>query len=172
METIFWETHNNALFNVFIRDLGQGINTNLKHMILDNDKSEQKEVIHQSKKPKPMKKKDLIIQEQNIKRNEKLIKDDLMKIDYAFQSISEKNYMEKFNYLKTEEAKQIFKVKLLEYFVKLQKEEKKDYMSQILILYYSLKYGQHEYILNDTIYRFREFVVPFPIYTFCTWSEF
>ena len=153
METIFWETHNNALFNVFIRDLGQGINTNLKHMILDNDKSEQKEVIHQSKKPKPMKKKDLIIQEQNIKRNEKLIKDDLMKIDYAFQSISEKNYMEKFNYLKTEEAKQIFKVKLLEYFVKLQKEEKKDYMSQILILYYSLKYGQHEYILNNTNYQ-------------------
>ena len=153
METIFWETHNNALFNVFIRDLGQGINTNLKHMILDNDKSEQKEVIHQSKKPKPMKKKDLIIQEQNIKRNEKLIKDDLMKIDYAFQSISEKNYMEKFNYLKTEEAKQIFKVKLLEYFVKLQKEEKKDYMSQILILYYSLKYGQHEYILNDINYQ-------------------
>jgi hypothetical protein len=153
METIFWETHNNALFNVFIRDLGQGINTNLKHMILDNDKSEQKEVIHQSKKPKPMKKKDLIIQEQNIKRNEKLIKDDLMKIDYAFQSISEKNYMDKFTYLKTEEGKQIFKVNLLEYFVKLQKEEKKDYMSQILILYYSLKYGQHEYILNDTKYH-------------------
>ena len=153
METIFWETHNNALFNVFIRDLGQGININLKHMILDNDKSEQKAVGHQSKKPKPMKKKDLIIQEQNIKRNEKLIKDDLMKIDYAFQSISEKNYMEKFTYLKTEEAKQIFKVNLLEYFVKLQKEEKKDYMSQILILYYSLKYGQHEYILNDTKYH-------------------
>jgi hypothetical protein len=153
METIFWETHNNALFNVFIRDLGQGIRTNLKHMILDNDKSEQKAVGHQSKKPKPMKKKDLIIQEQNIKRNEKLIKDDLMKIDYAFRSISEKNYMEKFTYLKTEEAKQIFKVKLLEYFVKLQKEEKKDYMSQILILYYSLKYGQHEYILNDPKYQ-------------------
>ena len=37
METIFWETHNNALFNVFIRDLSMG-NINLKHMILDNDR--------------------------------------------------------------------------------------------------------------------------------------
>jgi len=163
METIFWETHNNALFNVFIRDLGQGIQTNLKHMILDNDKSELVVTtadVHKSKKPKVMKKKDLIIQEQNIIRDEKLIKDDLMKIDYAFQSISENNYMEKFNYLKTEKGKQIFKVKLLEYFVKLQKGSKgvkgangsKDYMSQILILYYSLKYGQHEYILDDEKY--------------------
>ena len=38
METLFWETHNNSLFNVFIRDLSMGLNTNLKHMIQDNDK--------------------------------------------------------------------------------------------------------------------------------------
>ena len=38
METLFWETHNNALFNVFIRDLSMSLNTNLKHMILDNDR--------------------------------------------------------------------------------------------------------------------------------------
>ena len=71
METLFWETHDNTQFNVFIRDLSQGINTNLKHMILDNDKSEisqVKRVIHKSKKPTQMKKKDLIIQEQNKKR--------------------------------------------------------------------------------------------------------
>ena len=157
METIFWETHNNALFNVFIRDLGQGIKTNLKHMILDNDGDElgMLSTVNKSKKPKVMKKKDLIIQEQNIIRDEKLIKDDLMKIEYAFQSLSEHNFMEKFNYLKTEKGKQIFKVRLLEYFVKLQKGSKgskKDYMSQILILYYSLKYGQHEYILEDEKY--------------------
>ena len=166
METIFWETHNNALFNVFIRDLGQGIKINLKHMILDNDADAVDELdmpntVNKSKKPKVMKKKDLIIQEQNIIRDKKLIKDDLMKIEYAFQSLSEHNFMEKFNYLKTEKGKQIFKVRLLEYFVKLQKGSKdsksskvtkgskKDYMSQILILYYSLKYGQHEYILKD-----------------------
>ena len=81
-----------------------GLNTNLKHMIQDNDKTSDKT----TKSKKPMKK-DLIIQEQNKKRFKKLIQDDLMKIDYAFKNISEKNFMEKFNYLKTDEAKQVFK---------------------------------------------------------------
>ena len=130
-----------------------GLNTNLKHMILDNDKiTEDKKPVLKSKKPKPMKKKDLIIQQQNKKRFEKLIQDDLMKIDYAFRSINETNFTEKFNYLKTDKAKQIFKVKLLDYFIQLQKEKKRDYMSQILILYYSLKYGKNEYIINDEKY--------------------
>ena len=154
METLFWETHNNSLFNVFIRDLSMG-NTNLKHMILDNDKintNSKKSSDKASKKPKPMKKKDLIIMEQNKKRENKLIQDDLMKIEYAFKDINGNNFMEKFNYLKTEKAKQIFKVRLLDYFIKLQKSKKRDYMSQILILYYSLKYGKNEYIINDEKY--------------------
>jgi len=154
METLFWEIHNNSLFNVFIRDLSLGLNTNLKHMILDYDKikTNNKSSDKVSKKPKPMKKKDLIIMEQNKKRENKLIQDDLMKIDYAFKDINETNFMEKFNYLKTEKAKQIFKVRLLDYFIKLQKSKKKDYMSQILILYYSLKYGKNDYIINDEKY--------------------
>ena len=153
METLFWETHNNSLFNVFIRDLSMGLNTNLKHMIQDNDKeSEKVNDKTKSKKPKQMKKKDLIIQEQNKKRFEKLIQDDLMKIDYAFKNINENNFMEKFNYLKTEEAKQVFKLQLLDYFIRLQKSKKRDYMSQILILYYSLKYGKNEYIKDDEKY--------------------
>ena len=147
METLFWETHNNSLFNVFIRDLSMGLNTNLKHMILDNDKT-----INDKISNKPMKKKDLIILEQNKKRFEKLIHDDLMKIDYAFKSINENNFTEKFNNLKTDEAKQVFKVKLLDYFIRLQKSKKKDYISQILILYYSLKYGHNGYIINDETY--------------------
>ena len=154
METLFWETHNNSLFNVFIRDLSMG-NTNLKHMILDNDKintNSKKSSDKASKKPKPMKKKDLIIMEQNKKRENKLIQDDLMKIEYAFKDINGNNFMEKFNYLKTEKAKQIFKIRLLDYFIKLQKSKKRDYMSQILILYYSLKYGKNEYIINDEKY--------------------
>lgn len=152
METLFWETHNNALFNVFIRDLSMGLNTNLKHMIQDNDKVIDNDKPTKSKKPKQIKKKDLIIQEQNKKRFEKLIQDDLMKIDYAFKNIDENNFTEKFNYLKTDKAKQVFKVKLLDYFIKLQKKGKRDYMSQILILYYSLKYGKNEYIINDEKY--------------------
>ena len=152
METLFWETHNNSLFNVFIRDLSMGLNTNLKHMILDDDKVCDKNNDKVSKKPKPMKKKDLIIQQQNKKRFEKLIQDDLMKIDYAFKDIDENNFMEKFNYLKTDEAKQVFKTRLLDYFIKLQKDKKQDYMSQILILYYSLKYGKNEHIKDNEKY--------------------
>lgn len=151
METLFWETHNNSLFNVFIRDLSMSLNTNLKHMIQDNDKVIDNDKT-KSKKPKQIKKKDLIIQEQNKKRFEKLIQDDLMKIDYAFKNIDENNFTEKFNYLKTDKAKQVFKVRLLDYFIQLQKKGKRDYMSQILILYYSLKYGKNEYVINDDKY--------------------
>ena len=42
METLFWETHNNALFNVFMRDLTQNQSINLKHMIFDDDNNKQK----------------------------------------------------------------------------------------------------------------------------------
>ena len=133
METLFWETHNNALFNVFMRDLTQNQSINLKHMILDDDNSKQK------KKVKHIKKKDLIIQEQNKKRGEKQIKDDFMKIEYAFKNLTSENFYDKFNNLKTEKGKQIFKFRLLSHFVDLQKSQKKDYMSQILILYFSLK---------------------------------
>ena len=51
METLFWETHNNSLFNVFIRDLSMGLNTNLKHMIQDNDKVIDNNKPTKSKKP-------------------------------------------------------------------------------------------------------------------------
>ena len=53
-ETLTWEKHDNALFNIFIRDLSMGLNTNLKHMILDNNNDESKIKL---KKPKLMKKK-------------------------------------------------------------------------------------------------------------------
>lgn len=147
METLFWETHNNALFNVFMRDLTQNQSINLKHMILDDDNSKHVK----SKKVGKPKKKDLIIQEQNKKREEKQIQDDLMKIDYAFKNITPENFYEKFNNLKTEKGKQIFKHRLLSHFVELQKRKEKDYMSQILILYYSLK-NKDDLICSDEDY--------------------
>ena len=77
------------LFNVFMRDLTQNQSINLKHMILDDDNSKQKS----KKVAKHIKKKDLIIQEQNKKREEKQVKDDFMKIDYAFKNITLKTFM-------------------------------------------------------------------------------
>ena len=147
METLFWETHNNALFNVFMRDLNANQTINLKHMILDDDNSKQKS----KKVAKHIKKKDLIIQEQNKKREEKQVKDDLMKIDYAFKNITPENFYDKFNNLKTGKGKQIFKYRLLSHFVDLQKRKEKDYMSQILILYYSLK-NKDDLIKDDENY--------------------
>ena len=146
METLFWETHNNALFNVFMRDLTQNQSINLKHMIFDDNNTKQK-----PKKVGKPKKKDLIIQEQNKKRFEKQIQDDIMKIDYAFKNITPENFYEKFNNLKTEKGKQIFKYRLLSHFVDLQKRKEKDYMSQILILYYSLK-NKDEFMREDENY--------------------
>ena len=73
-------------------------------MIFDDDNNKQK-----PKKVGKPKKKDLIIQEQNKKRSEKQIQDDIMKIDYAFKNITPENFYDKFNNLKTEKGKQIFK---------------------------------------------------------------
>jgi hypothetical protein len=148
METLFWETHNNALFNVFMRDLTQNQSINLKHMILDDNSESVKPKKQKASKPK---KKDLIIQEQNKKRSEKLIQDDIMKIDYAFKNITPHNFYDKFNNLKTEKGKQIFKLRLLSHFIDLQKKEKVDYMSQILILFYSLK-NKDDLIKDDENY--------------------
>jgi hypothetical protein len=148
METLFWETHNNALFNVFMRDLTQNQSINLKHMILDDNSESVKPKKQKASKPK---KKDLIIQEQNKKRGEKLIQDDIMKIDYAFKNITPHNFYDKFNNLKTEKGKQIFKLRLLSHFIDLQKKEKVDYMSQILILFYSLK-NKDDLIKEDEKY--------------------
>ncbi|MAD57164.1 MAG: hypothetical protein CMK44_01145 [Porticoccus sp.] len=148
METLFWETHNNALFNVFMRDLTGNQSINLKHMILDDDNGKH---LKPEKKVKHVKKKDLIIQEQNKKRSEKQVKDDFMKIDYAFKDITPENFYDKFNNLKTEKGKQIFKFRLLSHFVYLQKRKEKDYMSQILILYYSLK-NKDDLIKSDENY--------------------
>ncbi len=148
METLFWETHNNALFNVFMRDLTQNQSINLKHMILEDNSKPVKQKKQKASKPK---KKDLIIQEQNKKRSEKQIQDDIMKIDYAFKIITPHNFYDKFNNLKTEKGKQIFKLRLLSHFIDLQKKEKVDYMSQILILFYSLK-NKDDLIKEDEKY--------------------
>ena len=145
METLFWETHNNSLFNVFMRDLTQNQSINLKHMILDDDNSKHVK----SKKVGKPKKKDLIIQEQNKKLQEKQIQDDLMKIDYAFKNITSENFYEKFNNLKTMGNKYLNTDHYP--FCGFTKAMKKDYMSQILILYHSLK-NKDDLIKNDEKY--------------------
>ena len=43
METVFWQDLNSNNFNVFIRDLSSSMNINLKHMVEDLFKEEEKE---------------------------------------------------------------------------------------------------------------------------------
>ncbi len=128
METAFWEELNTNNFNVFIRDLSSSMNTNLKHMIEDFDKDKDKDKI----KPKKMKKKDLIIIEQNKKRYKKSIDEDNNLIDFLLKNINDDNPYENFEKLKTNEGRLEYKFRLLERYWK------KKYVKHIFVLYYHL----------------------------------
>ena len=130
METALWQVLDINNFNVFIRDLSSSVNTNLKHMIEDFDKVHEKEV-----KPKKMKKKDIIILEQNKKRYNKLIEGDNKIIEFLIQNINDDNPYLNFEKLKTDEGKKEYKLRLLERYWK----KKNKYISHVFILYFHLK---------------------------------
>ena len=127
MESLHWENHNSTTFNVFIRDLSQGNKVNLKWMIEDlgtRDPECQKKLKGKGKK-QIIKKKDLIIQEQNKIREKKQVGDDLQKIEFLFLNLNDKNIYDNFDNLKTILGKQTFKLKLLCHFIEKQKDKKK-----------------------------------------------
>ena len=152
MEILHWEDHNSETFNIFIRDLSLNLNANLKYMIEDLDKKENLKQLKKNKKL-VLKKKDIIINEQNKKREKKKEEDDLIIMDFLFRNLTNENIYNNFDKLKTEKGKQIYKFRLLCYFIKKQKEKKKDYISYILNLYFSLKYGANEYLFEDKEYQ-------------------
>ena len=125
--------------SIFLRDLSADVTINLKHMIEDKyKKSEKENVKKKGKKGKeaPMKKKDIIIQQQNEKRKARDIEDDINRVDY-FLKIIDKN--EPFSHLtkfKTMDGKLKYKYELLKL---LWDEDKKKYMKYIIILFYELK---------------------------------
>tara|TARA_B100001115_G_C15846604_1_gene426945 strand:- start:1034 stop:3931 length:2898 start_codon:yes stop_codon:yes gene_type:complete len=125
--------------SIFLRDLSADVNINLKHMIEDKyKKSEKENVKKKGKKGKeaPMKKKDIIIQQQNEKRKARDIEDDINRVDY-FLKIIDKN--EPFSHLKkfkTSEGKLKYKYELMKL---LWDEDKKKYMKYVIILFYELK---------------------------------
>ena len=156
MESLHWENHNSTTFNVFIRDLSQGNKVNLKWMIEDlgtRDPECQKKLKGKGKK-QIIKKKDLIIQEQNKIREKKQVGDDLQKIEFLFLNLNDKNIYDNFDNLKTILGKQTFKLKLLCHFIEKQKDKQKklDYMPHILNIYFNMKYGEEQYLLNSDEY--------------------
>ena len=77
MELLLKRDINKNNFNIFIRDLCQGQNINLKHMIEDLFIKEKNNLLknknYNKRKNVPRKKKDIIIEEQNAKRKQKKI---------------------------------------------------------------------------------------------------
>ena len=132
METAFWQELDTNNFNVFIRDLSSSVNTNLKYMIEDLDKEDSNKN-KKDTKPKKMKKKDLIILEQNKKRYNKSVEDDKRTIEFLLKNINDDNPYLNFEKIKTDEGKKEYKFNLLERYWK------KKYVKHIFILYFHLK---------------------------------
>ena len=104
--------------SIFLIHLSADVNTNLKHMIEDRDKQKVEEkVTKKSKEGKThIKKKDLIIQQQNEKKRLKILRMILSRVDY-FLKILDKN--DPFNHLKkfkSKRGKVKFKYELLKIF--------------------------------------------------------
>ena len=113
-------------FSIFLRDLASTLNINLKHMIEDNIKDStttiKKNKDYNIKKKIVPKKKDIIIQEQNKKREKSRIDNDLKKIEFLSKSFDHKNPFEPLQKLSTNEGKLQWKLNLLEEFWKNKKK--------------------------------------------------
>lgn len=131
MDTIQWENIDRNLFSIFIRDLTNNNKINLKHLIEDLDKPK----ITEKKSKKHIKKKDLIIQENEKRKYNLMIQNDRKKLSFILSSNFLENPFDSIQTLKTTEIKNEFKIHLLESFWK----EKKKYLDNIFILYYHLK---------------------------------
>ena len=144
METLFWENNDINNFNIFMRDLSVSVSKNLKHMIEDLDKDENNKDI-KSKKPKKPKKKDLIIQEQNKLRKNKLIEEDKKICEFLIKNLDDKNPYISFDKLKTNDGKLEFKFTLLERYWK----KKKKYLHHVFNLYFHLKYTELDNLSDE-----------------------
>ena len=129
-------------FNIFIRDLSLSLNANLKHIIEDSLKlntsitSNLPTKHHKGRKP-VVKKKDIIIAEQNKKRELLKIQTDLNKVNFLFENKDINNPFKSVKLLKSKEGIEKMKYLLLEHY--WNNEEKKQYMNFIISLYYQLK---------------------------------
>lgn len=133
---------NKQNFSLFIRDLSQSLNSNLKHIIEDTINDEKKIIenknTNKKNKKKPQKKKaDIIREQQNEIRRKKLIDDDLNKIKFMVNSIDLENPFKNFNNLKTNIGITKYKFILLEKY--WNSKSKNKYMKYIITLYFGLK---------------------------------
>ena len=134
-----WEDVDKEKFSVFIRDLSQSVNANLKHMISDLEIKQKKHVVKppKQKQKKHISKKDMIIKENNERLMRKNEEKDHLTIQYLLDNLNLDDPYEGFSRLKTSEAKTYYKVELLRRYWSLKK--RKTYISHIINLSYHLK---------------------------------
>ena len=143
--TVMWETLDLNNFRVFLRDLSASTDINLKHMIEDSVQQEKTQATithskkHNKKKPQ-MKKKDMIIHENNKRLRKKEVEADKQTIGFLLENLDDKNPYLNFERLKTEEAKTEYKLVLLERYWK----QRKEYFNHVLILYFHLQGSKKE----------------------------
>lgn len=139
METLTRQSIEKQSLSIFLRDLSYDIKINLKHMVedlLESKKQSVKDTYQiNKKKPKPLKKKELIILEQNNKRLKENIEDDMSRMDFYMKNLNLKEPFTNLKNIKTEEGINHYKLLLLNRFWK----DKKKYMKFIIILFYELK---------------------------------
>ena len=143
METLQWQNIDKKKFAIFMRDLSENTQINLKHMVEDlNTGDEDTKVIrynvnknkYKNNRKPVIKKKDLIIAEQNKKRQEKELKDDEQLMNYLFENVSDEYPYEGIHKIKNEKYKIEFQCKLLEKYW----EQKKEFLHHVFNLYYHL----------------------------------
>ena len=144
-------------FSLFIRDLSQTLNSNLKHIIEDtiNEDKKNTNVVnkgHKGQKGKKVQKKkaDIIREQQNSIRQKKLVEDDFNRIKFMENSIDLEKPFKNFNNLKTIEGITKYKCILLNNY--WNHGEKNKWMKFIITLYFNLKdvnnLGEHKELVQ------------------------
>ena len=122
METLTRQSIEKQSLSIFLRDLSYDIKINLKHMVedlLESKKQSVKDTYQiNKKKPKPLKKKELIILEQNNKRLKENIEDDMSRMDFYMKNLNLKEPFTNLKNIKTEEGINHYKLLLLNRFWK------------------------------------------------------
>ena len=137
MEYLLKQNIDKNNFNIFIRDLSSNLNTNLKHIIEDTISNKQ-QLNNNNKKSKKsiLKKADIIRAEVNKKNADKIINNDLNRLEFLFNNKDINNPFKSLDKLKSKEGIDNMKYMLLEYYWN---NHKKNHMNYIISLYYQLK---------------------------------
>ena len=97
-DQISWEIIDKNNFSIFIRDLSEKVNYNIKDIIIDHYNLKKKI------KNKRISKKELIIKTQQKKNHEKMVIQDKDRLEYFLESIDYNTIYTNMSYFKTKEG--------------------------------------------------------------------